>query len=368
MMLSQFRRANQMLRMSRPVEKSCTRCEAFRQGGLLEIAVPALRCCHDAEGNCIMCNYGSGAPIQSRKALESQFDAHIFAIGADLKTLILCTNGSFLDDRNVPIDIQESLMKRAQASVASTVIIETHVDTLSMDKLRMVRQNIPSKEIILELGLESADPFVQKNCYLKEIPLEHLAAVMNCAQQKGFLFQLNVILGAPFLTVSEQIDDTERAIRWALDHHALSALFPMNIKPYTLLQYVYSKNLYAPISHWAMPLLLARFSPDELARIDLAWYGNRQIEYDTAGIATVFPRDCPQCSHLLQSFYQSYVLTPDGIERRAFVDHVLSVGSTRCDCMEQECTAQHDSSEFREDRVMKLHKVLETELRRDHYI
>lgn len=367
-MLSQFRKANQMFRMDRPVEESCTRCEAFRQGGLLEVAVPALRCCHDAEGSCIMCNYGSGEPIQSRVALESQFDAHISAMGLELKTLILCTNGSFLDDRNVPPDIQESLVRRAQASIASTVIIETHVDTLTAEKLSMVRQNVSSKEVILEVGLESADSFVQKNCYLKEIPLGHLETVMGYARQLGFLFQLNVILGAPFLTASEQMDDAERAIRWALDHHALAVLFPMNIKPYTLLHYAYSKGLYAPISHWAMPLLLARFSPAELARIDLAWYGNRKIEYDTAGITTIFPRDCPQCKSFLQSFYQSYVLTEDGADRRALIEYVLSAGLAGCDCMEQERAAQHGASESRNNRVLRLHKVLEAELRCDQYV
>lgn len=315
-----------------------------------------------------MCNYGSGAPIQSRTALESQFDAHISAVGSDLKTLILCTNGSFLDDRNVPSDIQESLMRRAQTSVASTIIIETHVDTLSAEKLRVVRQNIPSKEIILELGLESADPFVQKNCYLKEIHLAQLSAVMDYAQQAGFLFQLNVILGAPFLSVSEQMDDAERAIRWALDHHALAALFPMNIKPYTLLQYAYLKGLYTPISHWAMPLLLSRFSSGELARIDLAWFGNRQIEYDTAEITTIFPRDCPQCSQLLQDFYQSYVLTADGAERHALIDRILSVGSASCDCMTKERAAQNSGSGFRENRVLELHKLLEAELQHDQYV
>lgn len=367
-MLFQLRKANQMFRMDRPVEKSCTRCEVFRQGGLLEVAIPALRCCHDAEGSCIMCNYGSGEPIQSRAALESQVDAHLSAMGSDLKTLILCTNGSFLDDRNVPPDIQELLVRRAQASIASTVIIETHIDTLTAEKLSMVRQNIPSKEVILELGLESADLFIQKNCYLKEIPLEQLETVMGCARQAGFFFQLNVILGAPFLTASEQMDDAEQAIRWALEHHALAALFPMNIKPYTLLHYAYSKGLYAPISHWAIPLLLARFSSEELARIDLAWYGNREIEYDTSGVTTTFPRDCPQCKPLLQSFYQSYVLTEDGSDRRAYIEYVLSAGLARCDCMKQERVAQHGGSGSRNDRVLRLHKILEAELRRDQYV
>ena len=192
-MLSEFREVNRLFRKKRPIEDSCTHCEAFVQGGLLEVAIPAFRCRHDAEGSCIMCNYGSGVPIHSRKILESQFDVIVSAMGDKLEILILCTNGSFFDDKNVPPDVQRSLLARAQDSSASMIIIETHLDTLLPDKLQLVRDYIPSKTVILEIGLESSDPFTQKYCYLKEISLDKLTTVMKNAQKMGLMFQLNVI-------------------------------------------------------------------------------------------------------------------------------------------------------------------------------
>lgn len=333
---AQFHRANRFFRGQRPVEASCTRCDPFRQGGLLEVSVPASRCRHDAEGGCIMCNYGTGVPPRSQARLEAQFDACLEAVGPELETLLLSTNGSILDEENVAPDLRDALLKRARDSAAGTVIIETHLDTLSLETLRRVRRLIPRKTVILEVGLESADPLVQRSCYLKPIPLDALERAIGAARDLDMTFQLNVILGAPFLAPRDQEEDAARAIRWALDRGALAALFPMNIKPYTLLEYAYQKGLYTPISHWAVPLLLSRFSPDSLARIDLAWYGNREIRYGIPGVSTVFPRDCPACRGTLQAFYRSYVQAQDGARRQRLIQDVLRSGRHLCGCMDRE--------------------------------
>lgn len=367
-MLSEFRKVNRLFRKKRPIEDSCTHCEAFVQGGLLEVAIPAFRCRHDAEGSCIMCNYGSGVPIRSRKALESQFDAIVSAMGDKLEILILCTNGSFFDDKNVSPDVQRSLLARAQDSSASMIIIETHLDTLLPDKLQLVRDYIPSKTVILEIGLESSDPFTQKYCYLKEISLDKLTTVMKNAQKMGLMFQLNVILGAPFLSAADQMKDAERTIRWGLAHDSLIALFPMNIKPYTLLYYAYLHGIYRPISHWAMPLLLNSFSSEELGKIDLAWYGNRQSQYEEPEMCTIFPQDCPSCHQMLQNFYKAYVLTEDGIERQALVKQVLFNGMEQCTCMEQEKDSWRLDSVSRKEHVFRLHRALLNALRSDHLV
>ncbi len=361
-----FRWANRFFRRQRPIEASCTHCDPFRQGGLLEISVPSLRCRHDAEGGCIMCNYGVGIMPQSQAELESQFDACLKAMGPELDLLLLCTNGSFLDEQSVALEIQESLLRTAQNSAAATIIIETHLDTLSPEKLRRIRQLIPSKAIILEAGLESADPWVQENCYLKSVPPDVLEQTIKAAKRLDMMFQLNVILGAPFLTAQDQAKDAERSIRWALDRGALAALFPMNIKPYTLLEYAHKKGLYAPISHWAVPLLLSRFSPDSLGRIDLAWYGNREIQYDTPGVSTIFPQDCPVCREPLQKFYRAYAQAEDGTQRYRLVQDVLQNSGHLCGCMGK--AQRTEKGEERSSYMRRIQTALADALAEDKII
>lgn len=364
---AQLYQANRFFRRQRPVEASCTHCDPFRQGGLLEVSVPSFRCRHDAEGGCVMCNYGAGIPAQPQAELEAQFDACLNAAGAELETLLLSTNGSILDGRNVSPELQDSLLRRARDSAARTVILETHLDTLSPETLLRIRRLIPDKAVILEVGLESADPLVQRECYLKPIPLDTLEKAIQAARDLDMGFQLNVILGAPFLGSRDQMEDAERAVCWALDHGALAALFPMNIKPYTLLEYAYQKGLYEPISHWAIPLLLSRFSPESLARIDLAWYGNREIRYEAPGVSTVFPQDCPVCRETLQAFYRGYVRTGDGALRRRLVQDVLQRGEHSCGCLDQERSAVGGAAEG-PSRVTRTRRALAAALAEDRII
>lgn len=358
-MISQLQKMNQMLRQNRPDDFLSGHCGFFLQGDLLEISVPSYRCRHDAEGSCIMCNYGQTSLMPPQYELEAECDAILAANKSRIGKLLLCTNGSFLDDRNVPVPLQEALIRKAQESCASLIIIETHLDTITKQKLLMLRSLLPQKHILLELGLESSDAYVQNECYLKNIPLDFMEDVLRFGQDAGFYFQLNVMLGAPFLTPAEQFTDTEQTLRWVLSHNAAAALFPINIKPFTLLRMAYENGIYAPVSHWMVPLLLQKFSPDELSLIDLAWYGNRQIEYTSSALTTIFPADCPQCHQILQDFYQAYTNTNNGKIRQKLVRDILRAGHSLCNCLkETQSSLLHPVPDDRKLRVNASQKKL----------
>lgn len=358
-MISQLQKMNQLLRQNRPNDSLSGHCSFFLQGDLLEISVPSFRCRHDAEGSCIMCNYGHTDLMPPRKQLELECEHILSDNQGRFQKLFLCTNGSFLDDWNVPVSLQKFLIRKAQESDAPLIIIETHPDTITPQKLSMLRSFIPQKQILLELGLESSDTYVQNECYLKNIPRELLENALHLGKNAGFCFQLNVMLGAPFLTASEQFKDAENTLRWVLGHKAAAALFPMNIKPFTLLKKAYENGIYSPVSHWMVPLLLQKFSPDELGLIDLAWYGNRQIEYASSAQTTIFPADCPLCHQLLQDFYRSYVCTDDGEVRYQLVKSVLYAGGRHCDCLQETQSALAlPIPENRKLRVGSLQKKL----------
>ena len=349
-MLETLYTANKFFRKNRPLDESSTSCTVFRQGGLLEIAVPSVRCRHDLAGGCMMCNYGIGKPLRSLELIKTQFYKHLEEIGEDLETLILCTNGSFFDESSLTREVQTAILDIAQASVAKTIIIETHVDTLSKDLLKRVRKILFNKDVILELGLESSDMFVQEYCYLKKINLDFLSEIISYGQNLELKFQLNIMLGAPFLSEGERLHDTKQSISWALNHGAMVVLFPMNIKPFTLLHFAYENGLYADISHWLMPIILNCFSAEELENIDIAWYGNREIKYPDA--STIFPSDCDICHEKLQSFYDNYAVSHDGNERKKMVREVLKIGMKECDCLNKELKKVQVCNEFQKTNVM----------------
>lgn len=329
--ISKLYAANRRIRSIRPFDANPGHCVYFRGGDLLEISVPCSRCPHDAEGTCIMCNYGSSLPLKSSVQALEEAKKILEDHGEGIHKLLLCTNGATLDPRCVPIPILEVLLKLAQTCAAERVIIETHVDTIHSEMLTFIR-SIVKKPVLLELGLETTDPFVQHNCYLKDISLEKIEDAIQLGKNKGFGFQLNLMLGAPFLSASEQIRDAEESIRWSLSRAEYVTLFPMNIKDFSLLRFAYEKGLYDQISHWMMVLLLDRFDGEDLCRIDLAWYGNRDIEYDEA-CETVFPQSCELCGDILYNFYEEFNDASSSERRKCVVIKTLETGERTCNCL-----------------------------------
>ena len=278
-----------------------------------------------------MCNYGSSEPVISAEQLEQEALGYIREKGQGIRKLLLCTNGATLDSRCVPRPFLDVLLSIAQECEAEKIIIETHLDTINKEILQHIR-SIVTKPVLLELGLESVDSFVQHYCYLKDIPIDQMEKAIRLGKEMGFSFQLNLMLGAPFLNINEQIDDAENSIRWALDRVDYVTLFPMNIKPYTLLRFAYDVGLYEQISHWMMAVLLDRFLGDNLMRIDLAWYGNRDIDYGELTTETIFPVSCVHCHEKLIQFYEKFNESETADERKRIVKDIITTGKTLCGC------------------------------------
>lgn len=329
--LSDLYKANRKIRESRPFDSQPGHCVYFRGGDLLEISVPCSRCPHDAEGKCVMCNYGLSEPVISAEQLEQEALGFIREKGQGIRKLLLCTNGATLDPRCVPRPFLDVLLSIAQKCEAEKIIIETHLDTINEEILQHIR-SVVTKPVLLELGLESVDSFVQHYCYMKDIPINRMEEAIRLGKEMGFSFQLNLMLGAPFLNINEQIEDTENSIRWALDRVDYVTLFPMNIKPYTLLRFAYDSGLYKQISHWMMAVLLDRFPGDNLMRIDLAWYGNRDIDYGEPTTETIFPVSCNHCHEKLIQFYEKFNESETADARKRIVKDILTNGETLCDC------------------------------------
>ncbi len=324
--------ANKIIRKYRPVSDDCVNCDFYIEKDFLEISIPSYRCKHDTQGGCIMCNYGIGtASNHDNNRILNQIKGYLSNVSTSIHTILLSTNGSILDENSVPRPLLVEVLEVVNQSDATVIIVETHLDTLNEERIQHLRHYVPYKELILEIGLETIDPFVQKHCYLKTISTRHIDNVFFLAEQYHILIQFNIILGAPFLNRNEQIEDAENSIRWVLSHGSLVTLFPMNVKPFTLLSFAYEVGIYYPISHWDLLILLSKFNSDQLERIDLAWYGNRENIYERS--ATVFPTDCAECHSLLQDFYYAYNRS-DGCTRYNAVRKTL--GANRCYCLKKE--------------------------------
>lgn len=328
-----LRKANLEFRKSRPYFSNEKICDVFKSNNLIEIGFLSKRCQNDYSGSCIMCDYGVAKGTHSIQEYIYEMDQILKEVDESVDTLLLCTNGSFFDYRQIGPELLSEILKRAGQSNMQTVEVETHYQDVTEEKLQLMKQMLPGKRILVEMGLETISPKYQSHIIMKNIDLPAYEKTIELIQSFGFLVETNIMIGLPFLSTSEQFEDAISTINWAFSHQCNPVLFPINVKPYTLLMDMYKQGYYRSISHWMLLLILNTLTEEQLEKTAVAWYGNREEVYHAEGERAIFPVSCPECMAMISEFYQKYLAISGGHERRMLLDQLFKQAS--CDCLEQ---------------------------------
>lgn len=317
----------------RTVDEMPTPCEVWGRGSFLHLCFSSVGCRYRKSGYCTMCNYGAGENVTSAEAL-AVIDRELKGRAEPVVELLLGTCGSILDEAEMSWDTLECILSRIAREAIPTILLETHYTTVSAWKLQRIRELLPNSEVVIEMGFESADPAVLRDSLHKFMDLEKLAQTTALIKGMGMGVVLNVFLGAPYLTVREQIDDAKKAVEWAVVHDAdRVVVFPSNIKPNTAIWDLYHQNRYRRISHWAVIELLSRLDDECLSRIELSWYGDRQKEGKST--AVIPPESCNDCDKVIFDFYRSFIPCFDPQRRRTLVCNIKK--HAMCSCRERFC-------------------------------
>lgn len=326
-----LRQANLEMRKRRPFFPEKKICNTFRFNGLIEIGFLSKRCFNDRHGSCIMCDYGVAKGSYSVHEYLLEMDRILEDLDNSVDTLLLCTNGSFLDNRQIESELFQAILKRVGQSDIQTVEVETHYQDVTKEKLHLMKQLLPKKRIMVEMGLETINPQYQSHIIMKNIDLPTYEKTVDIIQRFSFDVETNIMVGLPLLSAKEQFEDALSTLRWAFSHQCSPVLFPMNIKPYTLLMDMYRTGYYRPISQWMLPLILDTMNENQLGKVTIAWYGNREETYHGNGERAIFPVSCPKCSPIIYNFYKMFLADYDGHRRRVLLDELLS--QTGCSCL-----------------------------------
>lgn len=330
--------ANLQAKKNRPFFSAGKICDVFRSGNLIELSFLSGRCRKDRGGACIMCDYGVAKGTYTTEEYLLEMDRILEETGYEVDILLLCTNGSFLDEEQISGELFRAVLEHAAQTRSWLVEIEAHYCDITPEKLRQLKELLPGKCIAIEMGLETANPLYQSHIIMKGIHLPDYEKALSLIQSFGFMTEVNIMVGLPFLSAREQLEDALATIRWAFCRGCRVVLFPMNIKPYTLLMDMYRSGYYRPISQWALPLLLDMLSAEELERVTVAWFGNREEIYPSSGERAVFPQACPDCTTIVKCFYLQFLAAQSGAERKTLLAELLA---RDCGCLKN---ARRDQS------------------------
>ncbi len=326
-------KANKEIKKSRPVLRQNTACDYFRDGTFLEIAFISKRCKNDAAGSCVMCDYGTVNGVKSCKTYLAEMDC-ILKKERGIQYLLLCTNGGIMDFSQIPESTFWEILKYINKTNIPNIILETHYCDISHRKLQKTKEILNSKNITIELGLETVNQTYQDYLIMKHIEMQKFEKTVYIIQNYGFSVDLNILIGLPFLSEREQLQDTRESMIWAFQHSCNVVVFPINIKPFTLLMNMYENGYYEPVSHWLLLLLLDSLETELLSQVVISYYGNRDENYYLNGNKAILPNCCPVCIKSLMDFYDSFGKEDNPYQKKQLLNQIL--GFDKCDCLKKQ--------------------------------
>jgi len=110
--------------------------------------------------------------------------------------------------------------------------------------------------------LESADPYVRRNCINKGLRESDYLEAIRIMHKYNIQPMVHVLLKPLFLTEAEAVQDALRTIDYAFEHGAARVIFFMtNLKPYTLASWLQERGLYRVPYVWSGIHVLQNMKP-----------------------------------------------------------------------------------------------------------
>ncbi|RLJ01272.1 MAG: hypothetical protein DRP08_05730 [Candidatus Aenigmatarchaeota archaeon] len=118
-------------------------------------------------------------------------------------------------------------------------------------------------------------------------------------------FHLYILLGKPFLTVREDIEDAIKAIRFAVKNDGVVILFLLNRQPFTLTNWLLERGKYELPSLWSAVQVLEMLKPEEREKV---WVKGLD---KAVPMPSEFPSTCPRCTPFVHNAIVGWNYTRD---------------------------------------------------------
>ncbi len=259
---------------------------AYHIGHLLQIILPSPGCRKTPK--CSICNYGSDIACNEetvKMIVETVLNTYL-ADDSTVTTVLLNTYGSILDENEFPVNNLTAALavlsnyNCEQYTITrqypiQRVILETHYTTINSTLLQSL--DVTGAYLCIEMGYESSNELAQEYLH-KPINDNDFIDTLQIIADAHMISIVNVLLGAPGLvTPAEQIRDCRRTIETLFNYGAHDiVIFPVNVKPNTELYSRYIKGLYQRPTYYQLIDVLMTIPKDNLRRISVSWYGDRQ--------------------------------------------------------------------------------------------
>jgi hypothetical protein len=169
-------------------------------------------------------------------------------------TLCLYNNGSFLNERELPLEARNKILDIiAKNDNIKQFIFETRLEYVTPENLADIKKRLNGKKVGVAIGLETLNDEVRDLCINKGFTLKQFEDKAKVVSEILNL-RTYVLLKPPFLTEKEAIDDAVQTIKYA--QNILKAdsvhLEACTVQDYTLVHYLWNRGVYQTARLWSI--------------------------------------------------------------------------------------------------------------------
>lgn len=270
-----------------------------------------------------MCNYGMSAMRATSEIVDSVREALRDVHAGPGDTLFLSPSGSLLDPRELPEDARDAVLAVARDVPAGRFLFEARPQDVTREHLEVVRSFVRAPRVAVETGVESTDPWVLKHSLCKSIdPDRGVRPMLAVAHNAKVGALANVLVGAPFLSIAEAVEDSVQTARWCLGAgFEQVVLFPVQAKTHTLVGWLAERGFCDVPSLWMLIEVIERLGATQAAKLSVSWHRDY---LRMRGPVFRSPTTCPNCLPEVLAALDAFKLEPSAAFRM--------LARLRCDC------------------------------------
>lgn len=207
-------------------------------------------------GGCSMCGYIQDSTIEKIDQVHiiNQFNYalqdKIKEINSDEEDYIIkiFNSGSFFDNSEISKEVRENIFKKiAHIPKIKEVVIESRVDYITNEKLKIMKNILKEKYIEVAIGLESVNDYV-RNVYInKGLKFNDFLDIVHLCKKNDIGVRAYLLFKPPFLNEQTAIEDCVNSIQKLAELKINTiSINPLNIQKNSLVEYLFYQNRYRP--------------------------------------------------------------------------------------------------------------------------
>ena len=229
----------------------------------------------------------------------------IFQLGKSLirgsfpYSLSIYNGGSFLNDEEIPLEVQEKICREVERSSSiQQLIVESRPEFVTDEKINLLTSLLKRKKLRVAIGLEAVSDYVREVCINKGFSTDDYERAMEILKKNAAETSTYVFLKPIYLSEQESIEEAVITTRYALSLGSNEVLLESAfIQQGTKMEKLYREGKFRPPWLWSTIEVVRRTS-----HLGPVYVGGFEDEPSPIAI----PHNCEMCSPRLMRSFRNY--------------------------------------------------------------